>query len=157
MHISRAELATCVGRSPGEPWRILTPPDQPNQKPKEYLQAFIRSALSSFRQQPSLGRLVALELTDDPLLSLVFAERMGATIVGLAAGVDVVWGLELLIGRFVGLVMVETGRLARADPKTANPILQGRLLGVSSTEFPTLKQARRRSGPRSSSEESRTI
>ena len=66
---------------------------------------------------------------------------MGATIVGLATGVDVIWGLELLIGRFVGLVMVETGRLARADPKTANPILQSRLLGVSSTEFPTLKQA----------------
>ena len=37
--------------------------------------------------------------------------------------------------------MVETGRLARADPRTANPILQSRLLGVSSTEFPTLKQA----------------
>ena len=45
---------------------------------------------------------------------------MGATIVGLATGVDVIWGLELLIGRFVGLVMVETGRLARADPRTAN-------------------------------------
>jgi len=119
----------------------LTPPYQPNQTPKDYLRAFMRSALSSFRQQPTLGRLVAHELTDDPLLSLVFAERMGATIVGLATGVDVIWGLELLIGRFVGLVMVETGRLARADPKTANPILQSRLLGVSSTEFPTLKQA----------------
>ena len=68
-----------------------------------------------------LGRLVAHELTDDPLLSLVFAERMGATIVGLATGVDVIWGLELLIGRLVGLVMIETGRLARADPKTAKP------------------------------------
>ena len=66
---------------------------------------------------------------------------MGATIVGLATGVDVIWGLELLIGQFVGLVMVETGRLARADPRTANPILQSQLLGVSSTEFPTLKQA----------------
>lgn len=119
----------------------LTPPHQPNQTPKDDLRAFMRSALSSFRQQPTLGRLVAHELTDDPLLSLVFAERMGATIVGLATGVDVIRGLELLIARFVGLVMVETGRLARADPKTANPILQGRLLGVSSTEFPTLKQA----------------
>ena len=119
----------------------LTPPYQPNQTPKDYLRAFMRSALSSFRQQPTLGRLVAHELTDDPLLSPVFAERMGATIVGLATGVDVIWGLELLIGQFVGLVMVETGRLARADPKTANPILQSQLLGVSSTEFPTLKQA----------------
>ena len=119
----------------------LTPPYQPNQTPKDYLQAFIRSALSSFRQHPSPCRLVTLELTDDPLLSLAFAERMGATIVGLAPGVDIIWGLELLIGRFVGLVMIETGRFARADPKTANPILQGQLLGVSSTEFPTLKQA----------------
>jgi hypothetical protein len=52
-----------------------------------------------------------MELTDDPLLSLVFAERMGATIVGLVAGVDIIWGLELLIGRLVGLVMVETGKV----------------------------------------------
>ena len=35
----------------------LTPPYQPNQTPKDYLRAFMRSALSSFRQQPTLGRL----------------------------------------------------------------------------------------------------
>jgi hypothetical protein len=70
---------------------------------------------------------------------LVFAERLGATIAGLAIDVDVIWGLELLIGRLVGLVMVETGIFARANPKTANSALQVRLLGVSSTEYPTLK------------------
>jgi hypothetical protein len=40
----------------------------------------------------------AIPLTDDPLLSLMFAERMFATIAGLAAKADLVWGLELLIG-----------------------------------------------------------
>jgi TetR/AcrR family transcriptional regulator, tetracycline repressor protein len=118
----------------------LTPPYQPKQTPKQYLRAFLRSALSSFRQNPGLGRLVVFELTDDPLLSLVFAERLGATIAGLAIDVDVIWGLELLIGRLAGLFMIETGIFARANPKAANSALQVRLLGVSSTEFPTLKQ-----------------
>jgi len=35
-----------------------------------YLREFFRSALVSFRQRPTLARLVILELTDDPLLSL---------------------------------------------------------------------------------------
>ena len=124
----------------------LTPPYQPNQNAKDYLRAFLQSAVSSFRQQPSLGRLVAFELTDDPLLSLVFAERMGATIVGLVGGVDIIRALDLLVGRLVGLVMVETGALARGDPNSAGTVLQARLIGVSGTEFPTLKQAQQTLG-----------
>ena len=114
----------------------LTPPYQPNQTPKDYLRAFMRS-LSSFRRQPTFGRLVAHELTDDPLLSLVFAERMGATIVGLAMGVDVIWGLELLIGRFIGLVMVEMGRLERFNATRPARELEPRDELVRFAPFPT--------------------
>ena len=65
---------------------------KPNQDPNDYLQEFFRSALASFRQRPTLARLVILELTDDPLLSLMFAERMFATIAGLAAKADLAGG-----------------------------------------------------------------
>ena len=46
-----------------------TPPYKPNQDPNDYLREFFRSALVSFRQRPTLARLVILELTDDPLLT----------------------------------------------------------------------------------------
>ena len=66
-------------------------------------------ALASFRKHPRLGRLVILQLTDDPLLSLIFAERMGATIAALSATADLILGLELLIGRLAEATMIESG------------------------------------------------
>ena len=119
----------------------LTPPYKPNQDPNDYLQAFFRSALASFRQRPRLARLIILELTDDPLLSLVFAERMFATIAGLAAKEDLVWRLEQLIGRLTEATMIESGAWARRDPKFAASHIQTRLVNASKTEFPTLTQA----------------
>ena len=116
----------------------LTPPYKPNQDPNDYLREFFRSALASFRQRPTLARLVILELTDDPLLSLMFAERMFATIAGLAAKADLVWGLELLIGRLAEATMIESGAWARRDPKLAVGHIQARLVKASKTEFPTL-------------------
>ena len=119
----------------------LTPPYKPNQDPNDYLEAFFLSALASFRQRPRLARLVILELTDDPLLSLTFAERMFATIAALAAEADLIWGLELLIGRLTEVTMIESGAWALRDPKDTVSLIQTRLVSASKTEFPTLTHA----------------
>ena len=97
----------------------LTPPYEPKQDPKDYLRAFLRSSLSSFRKQAHIGRLVVMELTNDPFLNPVFAERMGATIRALNEGSDLITALELFIARWAGLVLVEIGAWARQDPDTA--------------------------------------
>ena len=68
----------------------------------------------------------------------MFAERMFATIAGLAAKADLVWGLELLIGRLTEATMIESGAWARRDPKLAVGHIQARLVKASKTEFPTL-------------------
>jgi AcrR family transcriptional regulator len=119
----------------------LTPPYKPDQGPNDYLQEFFRLALASFRKHPRLARLAILQLTDDPLLSLIFAERMIATIAGLTAKADLILGLELLIGRLAEATMMESGAWALRDPKNAGGYIQARLLKASKTEFPTLTQA----------------
>lgn len=119
----------------------LTPPYKPNQGPQDYLRAFFRSALASVRQRPKLARLVILELTEDPLLSLTFAERMFATIAALAAEADLIWGLELLIGRLTEVTMIESGAWALRDPKHTVSYIQKGLVSASKTEFPTLTHA----------------
>jgi AcrR family transcriptional regulator len=119
----------------------LAPPYKPNQSPNDYLQRFFRSALASFRQRRRLARLVVLELTDDPLLSLMFAERMCATIAGLEAKADLVCSLELLIGRLTEAAMIESGAWAQRHPKLAMAHIQARLQNASKTEFPTLTEA----------------
>ena len=122
----------------------LTPPYKPNQGPQDYLQAFFRSALASVRQRPKLARLVILELTEDPLLSVTFAERMFATIASLAAEADLIWGLELLIGRLTEVTMIESGAWARRDPKHTVSHIQMRLVSASKTEFPSPRPAHSR-------------
>jgi TetR/AcrR family tetracycline transcriptional repressor len=119
----------------------LAPPYKPNQNANDYLRGFFRSALISFHQRPRLARLVVLELTDDPLLSLMFAERMCATIAGLDVKTDLFCGLELLIGRLTDAAMIESGAWAQRDPKLATAQIQARLLNASKTEFPTLTHA----------------
>jgi hypothetical protein len=49
----------------------------------------------------------------------MFAERMFATIAGLAAKADLVWGLELRIGRLTEATMIESGAWARRDPPSS--------------------------------------
>ena len=66
---------------------------------------------------------------------------MFATIAALAAKADLIWGLELLIGRLTEATMIESGGWARGDPKLTANHIQLRLANASKTEFPTLTQA----------------
>ena len=106
----------------------------------------LRSSLASFREKPHLGRLVASELTNDPLFSLVFAERMCATFLALDKNADLISALELFIARWAGLLQIEIGAWARRDPGATNTGLQVRLITVSAVDFPTLKAAPQKLG-----------
>jgi AcrR family transcriptional regulator len=127
-----------IARRVLEDW---TPPYKPSQTPKDYLTDFFRSTMAFARQRPRLARLVALELTDNPLLSLVFAERMCATIAHLAANANLIWALELLIGRVTEATLLESGVWGRQDPQANDGAIQARLMGASKTEYPTLTLA----------------
>ena len=118
-----------------------TPPYEPKQEPKDYLRDILKNSLAAFRDVPHLGRLVVSELTNDPLLSLTFAERMGSTFQGLKKSADVVWALEVFIAKWAGLLLLEIGGWARQDAEVVKARLQARLIDVSAVEFPTLKAA----------------
>jgi AcrR family transcriptional regulator len=119
----------------------LTPPYMPQQDPKDYLRDFFRALLASSRKQPQLGRLVILRLSDDLLLSPIFAERIAATLAAIATQQDVASALRLFLDRLAGLVMAETASwLANAPEDVEARILQQTSV-LSSAEFPTLKLA----------------
>jgi AcrR family transcriptional regulator len=119
----------------------LAPPYKLQQDPKDYLRDFFRSALQTSRQQPALGRLIILRLTDDPIMSRVFAERILVTLAGLTKKHDLAWGLHRFIARLAGLIMVETGTWATSKPDTIKQRIASCAANLSQTEFPTLKQA----------------
>jgi AcrR family transcriptional regulator len=119
----------------------LTPHYQPKQDPKDYLRAFLRSVLESFRQSPHLGRLVLVELADDPMLSLAFVERMAMTIKALGGKQDLIDGIELLVSRLAGAALVEIGNWARAKPEMLRARVQVLVYNAAAAEIPTLKSS----------------
>jgi hypothetical protein len=96
-------MKSCVCLSPS--WS----PYELQQDPKDYLRNVFRSATQPLRQQPQLGRLIVHRLTDDLLMSPIFAERILKTIAGLDPESDLAhvadaesllrWAFELLPAR----------------------------------------------------------
>lgn len=119
----------------------LTPPYKPQQDPKDYLRDFFRTTLAAFRQQPQLGRLVIAHLSDDPLLSPVFAERICATLAAIAKTQDVGSALQLFLNRLAGLVIMGTASWLASEPEAVKAKVLGQTSVLSGAEFPTLKFA----------------
>ncbi len=119
----------------------LAPPYKPHQDPKNYLRDFFRRAQAAFRQKPQLGRLVILHLSDDPLLSPTFAERICATLEAIAKEPSAGWALEQFVGRLAGLVIVETASWRAEEPEAIKSKFRKRMSALSSVEFPTLTAA----------------
>jgi AcrR family transcriptional regulator len=117
----------------------LAPPYKPQQDPKDYLRDLFRALLATFRKQPQLGRIVILRLSDDPLLSPIFAERIGATLAAIAKEQDVAWALQLFLNRLAGLVMMETASWLASAPQDIQAKILKQTSVLSSAEFPTLK------------------
>jgi hypothetical protein len=100
---------------------LVTATFHPSKKDAEsYLIQVMRSALSRFGQKPHLGRLAITELTNDPLVSPAFAERICSAVVLLAPKRDPISGLELFVGRLAALAMVECGAWGREYAKGIN-------------------------------------
>jgi AcrR family transcriptional regulator len=117
----------------------LTPHYQPKQHPKDYLRAFLLRFLESFRQSPHLGRLVIVQLTDDLMLSLGFAERMSMTIKALGGGKDLIDGVELLVSRLSGLALIEIGKWTQTEPDAQRTRIGVLLINTPQAEVSTLK------------------
>ncbi len=133
-----ADLRRAVARNFLEAW---VPAYQPNQSAQAYLQGVFKAASASFRKHPHVGRLVILELSDDPCLSLIAADRLSATLVSLAPTINPGWALDLLVGRLAAFVLMETGSWARGN-EAAKAQFAAAMKECPDAAFPTLKPAR---------------
>ena len=119
----------------------LAPPHKPQQDAKTYLREFFRSTLTKFRQKPELGRLVVGELANDPLLSPIFADRVLTALELLTRKTHLIWGPQLFLSRFAGLVMIETGGMATGKRDAVKNSILSRVSDLPAVEYPMLKQA----------------
>lgn len=84
---------------------------------------------------------MVLHLSNDPLLSPVFAERICATPAAIAADADAAWALRRFLMHFAGLVVVETSSWTAGDPEQVEAGILKRIQALPSAEFPSLKSA----------------
>lgn len=116
----------------------LAKPYSPELDAKTYLKDIFSIALMHFPDSPSISRQVVLRLADRPFLSPQFAERVCATLLSLAPKADPAAGLELVVNRLSGLLLVETGEWATASPAAADKEIKDILADLPTSEFPTL-------------------
>jgi AcrR family transcriptional regulator len=118
----------------------LAPPFKPNQSAEDYLLQFFRTLLAAGREKPFVIRLMAVRLTDTPLLNPSFAERMCAALGSLSQNQDGARAFRRFVGRLSGLVLVETGAPALLEPKAAASIVASKIAALGEVQFPTLHE-----------------
>ncbi len=119
----------------------LAPPYKPQQDPKSYLRDVVRAMLATSRLHPKLGRLVALHLSDDPLLSPIFAERVCATLAAIGKAPEIGLAYPDFISRLVGLILDNTAKWLAGEPAAVRASVLKRASPLSGVEFPTLTLA----------------
>jgi AcrR family transcriptional regulator len=115
------------------------PPYKPGQDSKDYLRQLFRSLLEASRQNPHLGSLIVIALTEDPLFSPVFAERLCVTLTAISKKLPLAIALQHTLNRLAGMVVMETSRWAFVKPQVAKATLAARISGLTESEFSTLK------------------
>jgi TetR/AcrR family tetracycline transcriptional repressor len=131
------ELASEVARAILD---SLTPPHKLGQSPENYLRRWFQRALTLFWSKPLIGRYIILELTERPMLSPVFAERLLAALGLLSKTHTAAAALDLLVYHLAGLVFAATG-VAWLQPAKTKAAIEKRVAALPETEFPTLKKA----------------
>jgi hypothetical protein len=107
--------------------------------PRRFCESYFGAHWTATSNVPS-GRFVVINLTDDPLFSPVFAERLAAAIMALSNSDNLAWGMDLVIGRFGSLIFSETSEAAQAKPDAAKGGILKKISVLPAAEFPTLAQ-----------------
>jgi AcrR family transcriptional regulator len=121
--------------------RDLAPPFKLKQDGTDYLRQFLQTTLATFRKHRMLGRLAILHLTDDPLLSPVFAERLFQTLDALTEIQDPAWAYRHLLTRLAGVVLMETSDWSVSAPEAVKAQIQKATATLSKADFPALAEA----------------
>jgi len=120
-----------------------TRPFKPKEEPAEYLRELLLKVLLSLHARPEIARLVVLQLSSNPILDPLLAERLLLTLAALGVPKD---ALPKTFRRAMGVIleMILTGsaRSNSVEQKGLSAQVHKTIAALPAAEFPNLTELR---------------
>jgi AcrR family transcriptional regulator len=121
----------------------MTRPFKPMEEPAEYLGELFLKILQSLHARPEIARLVVLQLSSNPILDPLLAERLLLTLAALGVPKDALPNtFQQAMGVIMEMVLMVSARSKAAEQKSLSEQMNKAIAALPSTEFPNLTELR---------------
>ncbi len=121
----------------------VTRPFKPKEEPAAYLGELLLKILQALHARPVVAKLVVLQLSSNPLLDPLLAERLLLALAALGAPTEARPRMfRRAMGVIFEMILAECGRSSAEDHKEASARIRKTIASLSPTEFPNLTELR---------------
>ena len=121
----------------------VTRPFKPKEEPAAYLGELLLRILEALHARPVVAKLVVLQLSSNPVLHPLLAERLLLALAALGAPAEARPRMfRRAMGVIFEMILAECGRSSAADQKEASAQMHKTIASLSPTEFPNLTELR---------------
>ncbi len=120
-----------------------TRPFKPQEEPAGYLRELLLKILEALHARPVVAKLVVLQLSSNPILDPLLAERLLLALAALDVPTEARPTMfQRAMGVILEMILIESGRSSAADQKEASAQMHKALAALPSSEFPNLTELR---------------
>ena len=121
----------------------VTRPYKPKEEPAAYLGELLLKILDALHARPVVAKLVVLQLSSNPLLDPLLAERLLLALAALGVPAEARPRMfRRAMGVIFEMILAECGGSRAADQKEASAQMHKTIASLSPTEFPNLTEFR---------------
>ena len=121
----------------------VTRPFKPKEEPAAYLGELLLRILEALHARPVVAKLVVLQLSSNPVLHPLLAERLLLALAALGVPAEARPRMfRRAMGVIFEMILAECGRSSAADQKEASAQMHKTIASLSPTEFPNLTELR---------------
>jgi TetR/AcrR family transcriptional regulator, tetracycline repressor protein len=121
----------------------VTRPFKPKEEPSAYLGELLFKILQALHARPMIAKFVLLELSANPVLDPLLAERLLLALATLGVPMEARPRLfQRAMGVIFDMILTESGRSRAAEQKQASARINKTIGALSPTEFPNLTELR---------------
>ena len=121
----------------------VTRPYKPKEEPATYLGELLVRILEALHARPVVAKLVVLQLSSNPVLDPLLAERVLLALAALGVPTETRPKMfQRAMGVIFEMILAECGRSSAEDQKEASAQMHNTIASLSPTEFPNLTELR---------------
>jgi TetR/AcrR family transcriptional regulator, tetracycline repressor protein len=120
-----------------------TRPFKPKEQPADYLRELLLKMLQALHARPEIARLVVLQLSSNPILDPLLAERLLLTLAALGVPAEALPKMFLrAMGVILEMILTVSARSNSVEQKGFSAQMHRTITALPSTQFPNLTELR---------------